>query len=168
MFEIFLGILSTWGNPTASSWVKRNIAWMWEVYWSIWERKSTVYSYVSNAKTKDASSLPQLMQWRDIWLIRIISSCKLKYSMSMLSTMISQRKLRKNWSIKRHWKTEKICLRKKFSLSKIRKKVMLKKMVKNGRVMLKEKMKKKEIIKVKIRIIRKKPSQKSKKTTKWI
>ena len=43
---------------------------------------------------------------------------------------------------------------------------MLKKMVKNGRVMLKEKMKKKEIIKVKIRTIRKKPYQKSKKTTK--
>jgi len=58
-------------------------------------------------------------------------------------------------------------LRKKYSLSKIRKKVMLKKMVKNGRVMLKEKiMKKKEIIKVKIRTIRKKPYQKSKKTTK--
>jgi len=137
---------------------------MWKAYWSIWERKSTKCSCVSNAKTRDASSLLQVMQWRDIWLIRTISSCKRRYSMSMLSTMISQLKSKRNWSIKRHWNTEKIWLRRKFSSSRIRKMVMLKKMVKNGRVMLK--MKEKKVIR-KV-ITNKKPFQKSTKKMRWI
>lgn len=109
-------------------------------------------------------------QWKSTWSLKDIALCNRKCSTNTLSIMISLLKSKQKSNTRRRLRCERIAVRKLLKSSRIRSQVMLKTMVKSGRVTSKEPLTQKRRKKTKLPLHKRSPwSQltKKRKRSQW-